>query len=110
MALKFEENVIKINAGLEYKIFRMFTLRAGFSQPLEADLNKSKFIKIDNDNGQTSLEWLFAGGDASTGPASVVSAIAAGEKAAIGINCYLTGKEEAFWREEPISLKHAVKE
>ncbi|MBC8182313.1 hypothetical protein H8E88_14520 [candidate division KSB1 bacterium] len=35
-----EENVSKINAGMEYKIFRIFTLRAGFSQPLEADLNK----------------------------------------------------------------------
>ena len=35
-----DENVSKINAGMEYKIFRICTLRAGFSQPLEADLKK----------------------------------------------------------------------
>ncbi len=35
-----KENVSKINAGMEYKIFKMFTLRAGFSQPIEAEKNK----------------------------------------------------------------------
>ncbi len=34
------------------------------------------------------------------GPASVVEAIAAGERAAYGIDLYLTGEEHAFWRQD----------
>jgi len=33
-----------------------------------------------------------------TGPASVVDAVAAGEKAAVGIDRLLTGESHAFWR------------
>jgi NADH-quinone oxidoreductase subunit F len=49
---------------------------------------------------QTSEEWIFAGGDVSTGPSSVIEAVADGEKAAAGIDLLLTGKDHAFWREE----------
>ena len=34
----------------------------------------------------------------ATGPASVVDAVAAGEKAAVGIDRLLTGENHAFWR------------
>ena len=34
-----------------------------------------------------------------SGPSSVVEAVAAGERAAVGIDQYLTGKNHAFWRE-----------
>ncbi|RJP65911.1 MAG: NADH-quinone oxidoreductase subunit NuoF [Candidatus Abyssobacteria bacterium SURF_17] len=50
--------------------------------------------------GQTSVEWVFAGGDAATGPATVTSAIGGGEKAAVGIHEFLEGEGEAFWRKE----------
>jgi NADH-quinone oxidoreductase subunit F len=46
------------------------------------------------------VEWIFAGGDAVTGPSSVVDAIGAGEKAAVSIDRYLTGVNHAFWRRE----------
>jgi len=58
------------------------------------------FIEVNPVTGQTSVEWIFAGGDAVSGPASVVEAVKAGEKAAVGIDLYLTGEEHAFWREE----------
>jgi len=58
------------------------------------------FIKADPLTGRTSVEWLFAGGDVSTGPSSVVEAVAAGERAAVGIDEYLTGENHAFWRYE----------
>ena len=32
------------------------------------------------------------------GPSSVIEAVAAGEKAAVGINNFLGGKSEPFWR------------
>lgn len=41
--------------------------------------------------GQTCLPWLFAGGDAVTGPATVVEAVAAGKKAAQAMDSYLRG-------------------
>lgn len=46
------------------------------------------------------MPWLFAGGDAATGPASVVEAVGAGERAAVGIDKFLSGEEHAFWRDE----------
>jgi NADH-quinone oxidoreductase subunit F len=57
------------------------------------------WVKIDK-GGRTSVEWIFAGGDAVTGPSSVVDAIGAGEKAAVSIDRYLTGVNHAFWRRE----------
>jgi len=58
------------------------------------------WFKVEAATGATSLEWLFAGGDAVTGPASVVEAVGAGERAAVAIDQYLTGADHAFWRPE----------
>ncbi|HPU96992.1 MAG TPA: FAD-dependent oxidoreductase, partial [Candidatus Hydrogenedentes bacterium] len=63
------------------------------------------FIDANPVTGQTSVDWIFAGGDAVTGPASVVAAVGAGERAAVGIDYYLTGAFHAFWREDkPIEV------
>ncbi len=56
-------------------------------------------IQAEPVTGQTSEKWIFAGGDAVSGPASVVEAVAGGERAAAGIDAYLTGRNHAFWRE-----------
>lgn len=66
---------------------------------LDVKLTPSGFLWTDPLYGQTSIEWLFAGGDISSGPSSVAEAIGAGERAAVGIDKYLTGEEHAFWRE-----------
>lgn len=58
------------------------------------------FLRADRQTGETDVPWIFAGGDAVTGPSSVVEAIAAGERAAVGIELYLTGTADAFWRTE----------
>jgi NADH-quinone oxidoreductase subunit F len=63
------------------------------------DTRTGGFVLADAVTGQTSAKWVFAGGDAVSGPSSVVEAVAAGERAAVGIDKYLTGKEHAFWRE-----------
>jgi NADPH-dependent glutamate synthase beta subunit-like oxidoreductase len=44
------------------------------------------------DSLATSRDGVFAGGDAVTGPASIVQAIAAGQKAAVSIDIYLGGR------------------
>jgi NADH-quinone oxidoreductase subunit F len=50
--------------------------------------------------GQTSVDWIFTGGDAATGPSSVIEAVAGGEIAAVGIDEFLTGEKHDFWRKE----------
>ena len=74
------------------------------SKPLLGDLDvkmtMSGYVGADPLYGRTSVEWMFAGGDAADGPSSVAEAIGAGERAAVGIDKYLTGEEHAFWREE----------
>ncbi len=57
-------------------------------------------IWCDPRTGQTSEPWIFAGGDSTTGPSSVIEAVAGGERAAVGIDEYLTGDKHDFWRKE----------
>lgn len=45
-------------------------------------------IKAD-ENGITNIPWLFAAGDCSSGPATVVEAMASGQKAAESMDLYL---------------------
>ena len=63
-------------------------------------LNSGGFIYADAVTGQTSVPWIFAGGDAVSGPWSVVEAISHGERAAVGIDRMFTGQTHAFWRRE----------
>ena len=85
------------------------TVIAAIGQKLDApaildgtpvELNRWGYLSADPDTGQTSTEWIFTGGDAATGPSSVVEAIGAGEKAAAGIDQFLTGANHAFWRRD----------
>jgi NADH-quinone oxidoreductase subunit F len=69
------------------------------SNSMQLESRNQAFIAINPVTGQTSEKWIFSGGDAVTGPSSVVEAVAAGERAAVGIDLYLTGKNHAFWRE-----------
>ncbi|MBD3314724.1 MAG: FAD-dependent oxidoreductase, partial [Chitinivibrionales bacterium] len=77
------------------------TLNCGeLCRDIELATVRDKRLKVDPLSGQTSVPWVFAGGDAATGPASVIDAVAGGERAAVGIDAYLTGEEHAFWREQ----------
>ncbi len=66
---------------------------------VDLELTPRGYIRVDPVTCQTSQRWIFAGGDAAIGPSSVVEAVAAGERAAVGIDKFLTGAEHAFWRE-----------
>jgi len=46
---------------------------------------------IDGTTMQTGNDWIFSAGDVTTGPATVVDAIAGGHRAARGIDHYLSG-------------------
>lgn len=55
------------------------------------EIDKRKCIVAD-ENGQTSREGVFAGGDAVTGAATVILAMGAGKEAAAGIDKYIKEK------------------
>ena len=48
-------------------------------------------VEVDSVTLQTNTEGVFAGGDAVSGPADIISAIASGKEAAISIDRYLRG-------------------
>ena len=56
------------------------------------DVNKKLCIVATEEEGKTSLEGVYAGGDAVTGAATVILAMGAGKKAARGIDEYLRSK------------------
>lgn len=56
------------------------------------EVNRWKCIIADEDNGKTTKEGVYAGGDAVTGAATVILAMGAGKAAAKGIDEYLSNK------------------
>ncbi|MCI8326328.1 MAG: NADPH-dependent glutamate synthase [Lachnospiraceae bacterium] len=56
------------------------------------EINKWKCIVADENNGKTTKEGVYAGGDAVTGAATVILAMGAGKAAAKGIDEYLSKK------------------
>ncbi|MDH5481945.1 MAG: FAD-dependent oxidoreductase [Candidatus Bathyarchaeota archaeon] len=95
--------------GSEFK-FRVNTVILAIGEkpdisflPKEVEVTRRNTIIADSVTLETKMPGVFAGGDAVTGPASVIEAIAAGKKAAISINRYLrcldlkTGREETIF-------------
>ncbi len=72
------------------------------SLPVEKGL-----IAIKTDTQETAMRGVFAGGDATNGPATVIEAIAAGRRAAISIDRYLggNGKIEVGIRNAEVGTK-----
>jgi len=57
----------------------------------DLNLNKWGYIKADQ-NGQTNVEGIFAGGDIVSGSATVISAMGFGKRAAQAIDIYIQEK------------------
>jgi heterodisulfide reductase subunit A len=75
--------------------------------PAKVELNNSGTIKADPVTFQTSIDWVFAGGDVVSGPATVIEAVAAGKQAAISIDRYVNGANLSEGRPE---VKERVKD
>ena len=56
------------------------------------EVNKKGGIVVNGEDGLTSIEGVYAGGDAVTGAATVILAMGAGKNAAIAIDEYLSNK------------------
>jgi len=60
--------------------------------PKEIEITEAGTIAVDPFTMETSMPGVFAGGDAVSGPATVVEAIVAGKRAASSIERYLKGE------------------
>jgi len=71
----------------------------------EVQRARGGWVQTDPVTLQTNLDAVFAGGDAVSGPASVVEAVAAGHRAAESMRRYLLGEDMAAGRTaEPIDV------
>ena len=61
--------------------------------PKEVEVGRRNRVAVDEVTLETKLSGVFAGGDIVTGPASVIEAIAAGKKAAVSIDRYISGQD-----------------
>jgi len=59
------------------------------------ELTKAGTIKVNPETGESSIPGIFAGGDVVTGPKTVIHAIAAGRRAAYGIDLRLSEDKDA---------------
>lgn len=53
-------------------------------------------LAVDKNNLSTTIPGIFAGGDFTTGPSSVIQAIASGRRAALSIENFLEGKTDTI--------------
>jgi len=62
------------------------------SQNLSLNTDRNLLV-VNNETQSTNIPGIYAGGDITTGSASVIAAVAAGRKAAGALDAYLTGKK-----------------
>ncbi len=78
-----------VDADIVIPAIGEFSDVSGLFTGLDVETNRDGTIKIDK-HGRTSLPGLFSGGDVVSGPATVINAIASGERTAVTIDQYLT--------------------
>ncbi len=67
------------------------------------EMIKGGTIKVDHETFATTVKGVFAGGDAVTGPATVIEAISGGKKAALFIDAFIQGEEKP--RKPPVPVR-----
>lgn len=67
--------------------------------------SKGGVFEVDDITLATGISGVFAGGDAVSGPATAIEAIAAGRRAAESIDRYLNGEELSAGRQAPERIK-----
>ena len=78
--------------------------------PKEVDVARGNRVVVDEVTLETKMPGVFAGGDAVTGPASVIEAIAAGKRAAVSIDRYIRGVDLKAGREKDVQEINWVSE
>ncbi len=83
------------------------TVASGFD-PAKAGLKTTRraTFAVDPITFQTSVPWIFAGGDMVSGPATVIEAVAAGKEAAVSIDRMIRGEDLRAGRERPVTIAY----
>jgi NADH-quinone oxidoreductase subunit F len=76
---------------------------SSFAKPMDLAVTPGGAIKADLVTGKTNVQGVFAGGDGVYGPRIAIDAIAAGKRAAVSMDCYLTGSEPPVPPFKPMS-------
>ena len=103
------------NSEHEYQVDTVIPALGQVSEPqcLPAQLTSKEtrvsLISVDPLTLETKIPGVFAGGDITSGPASIIEAVGAGKKAATSINLYLTGQDFHSGRTENIEKTTWVK-
>jgi NADH-quinone oxidoreductase subunit F len=89
-----------VDADIVIPAIGEFSDVSGLFTGLDVETNRDGTIKTDK-HGRTSIPGLFSGGDVVSGPATVINAIASGERTAVTIDQYLTKDRNRKypWRE-----------
>lgn len=92
--IPMEGSNFKIEAGAVITAIGQQPDFRNFTDDIPFKINRRNLVLTGPGGTQTSVADIFAGGDAVTGPATVVEAIAAGKQAALDIDRYLSGSLE----------------
>lgn len=98
-------------------IYEVDTVIAAIGQLVETSClpsilldERGRAVSADPLTLETKVPGVFAGGDAVTGPASIIEAISAGKRAALSMDRYLNGKDLRIEREEDIEETTWIKD
>ena len=103
------------NSEHEYQVDTVIPALGQVSEPqcipaqLTSKETRVSLISVDPLTLETKIPGVFAGGDITSGPASIIEAVGAGKKAATSINLYLTGQDFHSGRTENIEKTTWVK-
>ena len=75
---------------------------SGFPKDGELELNHRGYVITDEETMQTSLAGVFSAGDCVSGPATAIQAVAAGRRAALSINQYVS-RQPVTYIEKPFN-------
>lgn len=75
---------------------------AGCCDETGLETDAAGFLRVNPHTQQSSVPWIFACGEATSGGGEVIDAIASGERAAVELDRFLTGESHAFWRVQPL--------
>jgi NADPH-dependent glutamate synthase beta subunit-like oxidoreductase len=71
-----------------------------FLDTMKVNITSGRTIDVDPHVFSTNMNGIFACGDVTTGPATVIEAIAAGRRVAIGVDLHLKGEAQAEDKDE----------
>jgi NADPH-dependent glutamate synthase beta subunit-like oxidoreductase len=101
--IPIEGSEFDIEADLVFPAIGLIPDTAPFEGIEGLEVTKLGTIKVDSKTFATSLEGVFAGGDAVLGPATVIEAISNGKKASLFIDAFIRGAEKPI--RPPVAIR-----